>query len=74
MSLCSSRGTAGLDSRGTGALGRVLSVPTSAHHVPFQETFILHPQLWAEEGLWGLSHGPGVQLLQWEEQGDLEGE
>lgn len=45
VSLCSSRGTARLDSRASGTLGRVLSVPTSAHHVPFQETFILYPQL-----------------------------
>lgn len=56
VSLCSSRGTAGLGSRGRGALGRALSIPTRAHQVPLPGNFYLVPTAVggrAKGGLWG---------------------
>lgn len=65
VSLCSSRGTAGLDSMGSGALGRVLSVPYQHITCSSRKPLSCTHSCGAEGGLWGLSHSSGVQLLHW---------
>lgn len=53
MSLCSSRGTAGLDSRGSGVLGRVLSVPYQHITCSSRKPLSCTHSCGAEGGLWG---------------------
>lgn len=53
VSLCSSRGTAGLDSRGSGVLGRVLSVPYQHITCSSRKPLSCTHSCGAEGGLWG---------------------